>query len=315
MELLPLNSVFEITYGNKFDLKKMTQEKDKSVAFIARTAKNNGVVAFVDKTSKDPYPSGLITVALGGAILETFLQPFDFYTAQNVAVLKPIREMSDEEKLYYCLAIKANKFRYGAFGREANRSLKTLLVPKKFPERLSKTLVSIPTPEPKIDKKINLTDRKWEWFVYNDLFNLSTEKFVSISEAEKTPGEYAFVSTGSVNNGIVCYTGINKAKTYPAGCITVASSGNAGEAFYQAGPFKVTNMVIILKPKFQIDKYIGMFLTTLIRAEKFRYSYGRKSGLERMKVARIKLPVNGSDKPDWDFISTYIQSLNYSGAI
>ena len=61
--------------------------------------------------------------------------------------------------------------------------------------------------------------------------------------------------------------------------------------FYQDVPFKVTNMVIILKPKFEINKYIGLFLKTLIYKEKYRYSYGRKSGIERMKESKIKLPV------------------------
>ena len=37
--------------------------------------------------------------------------------------------MSLETKLYYCLCIEANRFRYSTYGREANRTLRTLLVP------------------------------------------------------------------------------------------------------------------------------------------------------------------------------------------
>jgi hypothetical protein len=37
--------------------------------------------------------------------------------------------MSLDIKLYYCLCIEANRFRYSTFGREANRTLRTLLVP------------------------------------------------------------------------------------------------------------------------------------------------------------------------------------------
>jgi hypothetical protein len=37
--------------------------------------------------------------------------------------------MSLSTKLFYCLCIEANRFRYSTFGREANRTLKNLLVP------------------------------------------------------------------------------------------------------------------------------------------------------------------------------------------
>jgi hypothetical protein len=37
--------------------------------------------------------------------------------------------MSLDTKLYYCLCIEANRFRYSTYGREANRTLKTIQVP------------------------------------------------------------------------------------------------------------------------------------------------------------------------------------------
>jgi len=315
MNLVPLNKLFEVSYGSKFDLKKMFVDENSSVAFVGRTAKNNGVTAFVNKVERPPFPAGTITVNLGGAILESYVQLFPFYTAQNVAVLKPIKQMNELEKLYYCFVIKANKFRYSAFGREANRTLRTLLVPKNVPQKFLNIKVDKISDKSVSDKKFFLSDRKLKWFLLDDLFNLSTEPFVSIGEAKKTHGEYPFISTGSDNNGIACMTGIEKAKVYPSGCITVASSGNAGEAFYQEKPFKVTNMITILKPKFNINIYIGLFLVTLIRKEKYRYSYGRKSGIERMKESKVKLPVDKNGNPDWQFMEDYIKSLPYSASI
>lgn len=37
--------------------------------------------------------------------------------------------MSLDMKLYYCLCIEANAFRHSTYGREANRTLKNLLLP------------------------------------------------------------------------------------------------------------------------------------------------------------------------------------------
>ncbi len=131
--LVELQSLFSIEHGNKFDLNKMLQcpPSDDAVAFVGRSGEGNGIVAFVQrKADCDPYDRGLITVALGGAALSSFVQPRPFYTGQNIDVLRPLVEMPVDVKLYYCLCIEANRFRYSTYGREANRTLKTLRVPK-----------------------------------------------------------------------------------------------------------------------------------------------------------------------------------------
>lgn len=132
--LVELQSLFRVEHGNKFDRNKMTVRPPggDAIAFVGRSGTRNGVVAFVDKmTGREPYPRGLITVALGGAALSSFVQPWPFYTAQNIDVLYPIDSMSLDEKLYYCLCIEANRFRYSTFGREANRTLKNLMLPRR----------------------------------------------------------------------------------------------------------------------------------------------------------------------------------------
>ena len=104
--------------------------REDSIAFIRRSAEKNGLMAFVEKIEDvAPYESGLITVALGGSALSSFVQPWPFYTAQNIDVLHPLFDMSLDVKLYYCLCIEANRFRYSTYGREANRTLSTIEVP------------------------------------------------------------------------------------------------------------------------------------------------------------------------------------------
>jgi len=130
----PLSAIFAISRGNKLDLNKMqTVEPTRdAIAFVGRSGVGNGIVAFVAAVKGiTPYAAGNITVALGGSALSSFVQPQKFYTAQNVDVLIPREEMSIDEKLYYCLCIEANRFRYSTFGREANRTLKNLMVPSR----------------------------------------------------------------------------------------------------------------------------------------------------------------------------------------
>ena len=94
MHLVRIDELFSVEYGNQFDLNKLNTSGN-DVAFVNRSSKKLGITAFVDETSTEPYESGLITVALGGSVLSSFVQPFKFYTGQNVKVLKPLEEMSD----------------------------------------------------------------------------------------------------------------------------------------------------------------------------------------------------------------------------
>lgn len=133
---VPITELFDISYGNKLNLNAMTiTDKDAtSVAFVSRTSRNLGIVEYVEPvTGVEPFPPGLITVALGGSILSTSLQPHAFYTAQNIVVLRPKKEMSIPEKLFFCMCIEHNKFKYTAFGREANITFKSLMIPKTIP--------------------------------------------------------------------------------------------------------------------------------------------------------------------------------------
>lgn len=132
MDLVPLNSIFEIVHGHGLDMNKMSPcgPGEDAVAFINRSEERNGFVGFVERLDLiTPFESGQITVALGGSALASFVQPCPFYTAQNIDVLKPRSPMPLDVKLYYCLCIAANRFRYSTFGREANRTLKFLEVP------------------------------------------------------------------------------------------------------------------------------------------------------------------------------------------
>lgn len=64
-----------------------------------------------------------------------------------------------------------------------------------------------------------------------------------------------------------------------------------------------------------MSMYSALFLCAVIRMEKYRFNYGRKWGLERMKSSVIKLPVDSNGSPDWTFMETYIKALPFSSSI
>ena len=105
------------------------------------------------------------------------------------------------------------------------------------------------------------------------------------------------------------------APTHKGNTIGVNRNGSVAEAFYQSQPFCSTEDVHVFTPKFKLNPYIALFLTTLIRQEKYRFGYGRKWGIDRMKKSIIKLPVTATGEPDWAFMEQYIKSLPYSSQI
>ena len=126
--LVKLSDIFEIKNSKSLELINC-EETGSGICFISRTSANNGVVARVKQLDDlEPMPANAITVALGGSVLSSFYQEEPFYTAFHIACLYPKTEMSKEEMQYYCAIIEHNKYRYN-FGRQANKTLKNILVP------------------------------------------------------------------------------------------------------------------------------------------------------------------------------------------
>ena len=323
MKVVPLNSLFKVSYGNKFDFNKMKLANladQNRVNFVSRTESNNGVSGSVlPVIGVEPYAQGCITVALGGAILSSFVQVRPFYTAQNVAILKPLVRLSLPELIYYCKAIEHNKFRYGAFGREANRTLKTLPVPS--PESIPAWVLSAKQkdiskirnaftqlPAPRIEPN------KWRDFKLGGQEGLFIiKKGKRLTKENMKEGQTPFIGSTDSRNGVTAF--IDKEPMHEGNTISVCYNGSVAEAFYQPSPFCATDDVNVLYPNFELNSHIALFLTTLIQREKYRYNYGRKWHLGRMEESTIKLPVDRAGSPDWRYMDSYIKSLPYSAAI
>ena len=150
--MIPLEEIFDAQYGSNLELnaQKIARDDDKtSVAFVSRTSKNNGVSARIKPVSGlAPLSLGTLSVAVGGSVLETFLQPEPYYSGRDIYCLIPRIQLSDKEKLYYCMCIRANAFRYN-YGRQANRTLEKILLPTQddIPEWIKscELKISLPT--------------------------------------------------------------------------------------------------------------------------------------------------------------------------
>lgn len=317
---VPLNTLFRVSYGNKLDLNKVEQVANaaKGINFVGRSSLHHGVsarVARIDSTVA--YPEGYITVALGGSkLLASFVQLEEFYTAQNVAVLIPLSPMTLAQKLYVCLCIRQNRFRYSAFGREANRTLRTLQVPSlsDFPAWVDNVSADLDVVKyiraSSNESQKSLTSNEWSKFKLGTLFDI--RKGIRLTQANMEDGSTPFISAIDKNNGL--RQRVSAPARHNGNLITVSYNGSVGEAFYQPEPFFASDDVNVLYPKFLLNESIGLFLCAVIRKEAYRFSYGRKWTAERMKATDIRLPaLNG--EPDWKWIEGFMRSVPGSAVL
>jgi hypothetical protein len=126
--IVPVSELFTIVYGTNLEMVRMNQCAN-GINFVSRTFKNNGVAAKVALVSGiEPACGGVLSVACGGSVLETFVQLEPFYSGRDLFFLKPKEPMCAEELLFYATCIRANKYRY-SYGRQANKTLKDIKVP------------------------------------------------------------------------------------------------------------------------------------------------------------------------------------------
>jgi len=319
-DLVKLSELFNISYGNSLELINMEQCKStdiNAVPFVSRTGNNNGVSAFVEKEFDiDTNPAHTLTVAVSGSVLATFYQPLPYYTGFHVLVLSPKTKMDTLEMLVFSKYIMVNDYKYN-YGRQANKTLKDILVPKKIPDKLHEKLtlyhqelMSSVIIEPKFNQKIPLNKQTWKTFSLGQIFDIKKGK--RLVQNDFTPGETPFIGAIDSNNGYRDFIG--EESIHQGNTITVNYNGSVGEAFYQPGPFWASDDVNVLYPKFKFNKYIGLFIVTVIRQDKYRFNYGRKWELEKMKESEILLPCS-DNKVDTDFMEKYIKSLRYSGSL
>ena len=119
-----VKDIFDIKYGVNLELIACEESNDiDAVNFVSRTEDNNGISAKVRKINGvNTQKAGLITVAGGGSVLSTFVQPDEFYSGRDLYTLDVKANVSEEVKYFLTTIITLNKYKY-SYGRQANKTL------------------------------------------------------------------------------------------------------------------------------------------------------------------------------------------------
>ncbi|MEP7163109.1 MAG: restriction endonuclease subunit S [Ferruginibacter sp.] len=279
----------------------------------------NLIAGYVDKKEVNDnhiFPPETIFVSSDGQGSHSYayVSPVEFVPNSNVSVLIPKTKMSLKEKIFYAMIITKNRYRFSYGRKPKGKRFSGISIPSKheIPKWVSNfNTDKVNFSEPLGNKKIDLNKSDWDWFKYEDIFDIKKGK--RLTKANMIEGTTPFIGAIDANNGYREYIG--QPANHLGNTITVNYNGSVGEAFYQPDPFWASDDVNVLYPKFELDKYIAFFLISLIRKEKFRFNYGRKWEMAKMNRSMIMLPIDKKGNPDWQLMKSYIKSLPYSASI
>ena len=322
-----VSDLFEVKYGVNLELNACNEcdrDEENSVNFVARTAENNGVssrVIIIDGVV--PQKAGLISVAGGGSVLSTFLQPEPFYSGRDLYTLEAKEDISDEAKLFVITIIKQNKYKY-SYGRQANKTLPDLelrlpitnegfLPDWQFMEEYIKSLHHKPlTTKNKQGNVPKLRVDEWKEFRVGDFFDIHPTKTIDgISASDCVGYGVPLVVNSAENNGVAGLC--DMPPTEMGGIITFSDTTDGNTFFYQPNPFIGFAHVQGMYPKTRkwTENELLFICTMLMFDSKRRYSYGRKMRRDIISEVMLKLPVDSSGNPDWQFMEDYIRALPY----
>ncbi len=153
---------------------------------------------------------------------------------------------------------------------------------------------------------------KWGEFRLGDLFEASNGDFDIQKRHINHKGEFV-ITAGLSNNGVLGQSDI-KAKVFESHTITIDMFGCT---FYRSFPYKMVThaRVFSLKPKFEINHKIGLFLSTLFFDYPKKFGYENMCSWAKIKNDKVILPLKPTAKTqtlegiDFHFMETFIAEL------
>lgn len=312
MKLVKVEKLFSVNYGVNLDLNKLEEvERDKpnAIPYVARSEKNNGVTAYVEiLEDKKPNPGMTISVAGGGSsVMSSFLQEIPYYSGRDLFYLVPKVEMSKQMLLYYCTALSMNRFKF-SYGRQANRTLAELLIPDitEIPKEVLNYNIENNTGINEFEclyKKvksigdISLNQKKEKYVELEKIFYIhnglsSSRVVVQPERVDKYLIPYVRPSKWQSTSyaGYVDKRTVPESKIFPEGTLYISTDGAGSHtySYVSVEEFIPNSNVAVLIPKKQMSIEEKLSYATLITANRFKFSYGRKPKGDRLE--NILLP-------------------------
>ena len=326
------DDVFTISRGKR--LVKLDQIIG-NIVYISSSKKNNGIDNYILPPNFMKIYKNALTLNNSGSVGYCFYHPYKFVVSDHCKVIQ-IKDKKIKLNNYISLFLKpiieSMKSKYN-FAREINNerlkkekillpATKNKLPDWEFMENYIKSLskeirYDSKVTENRINKKIiKLMSETWKEFKIKDIFII--QKGERLTVVHRTLGNTPLLTASSVNNGIssfIDYEMFKDKKKIFENKITVDMFCNV---FYQEFKyFSDDNIHTLLfknksYEKYYENKYINLFLVSILKQLSKKYDYGRQVRLKRFEEEIISLPVVNKKEIDFEYMENYIKSLSFS---
>ncbi len=150
----------------------------------------------------------------------------------------------------------------------------------------------------------DLEINKWKVFTYREFFEYKRGKRLIKNDRES--GNVPYFSASEFNNGCTDMIGDPIFKESASIIYTTF-----GDCYYVDEMFTASDEISIFQ-KDCLNIFSGLFISTVMTKNKYKYNFGRKAFKSRLLFDTIMLPVDKNGNPDWKFMENYIKSLPYS---
>lgn len=312
------NEVFNFKRGRR--LTKINQV-DGDYPYISSTKFNNGIDGYINPPEYMTIYKNCITIANSGSVGSAFYHDYEFVASDHVTVIwLKDRDLNKKIAMYLITVLEKISDNY-FFNREISD------------KRLEKEKIMLPVTESEeidynfMEKEIdliidsvkwrrtsnkkrineNIDFKNWKYFSFNELFyELKRGNIQNLKKLE--PGDCPVISSSVSNQGIL---GFYDVPAEYINCLTVSLNGACGYCVFHDYPFNANADCGVLISKYNFNKYVGIFMSTVINKIAINYQYGRKLSKERMQKEKFLLPEKDGS-PDWLYMENYIKNLEYS---
>ena len=341
----------EFVFGDEFSIESTQSGIDKNklikapgnVPYVTRTDVTNGIDMFIcEQSSKYKVDEGNV-ITIGLDTQTVFYQPMSFYTGQNIQVIRH-QQLDRYNAQFLIVAIKklVKKFSWGSYGATLTRLRKSKIylpvnrdgeIDFQFMSSFMKQIehdilgTTLAVFKDRIGdnalKQRNLGGVNWADFYIRDVFlHMEVGKSKGLNHLVKSDGGISYLGATNQNNGVLCFVKSVDSLVQKGNCIAFIRNGEGsmGYSVYKSEDFIATSDMTLAYSEY-LNKYTGMFITTIADRVRGKYNFGYKRSATRLAKEVLSLPVTPEGLPDWDFMEQYMrniesqQILNYLQAI
>lgn len=304
-----------------------TDREPGSIPYFSASEYNNGLTDFISNPLF-VWENCIIYTTFGDAfwVDEEFTTSDEVYGFFN-------KNLNKFNALFICTMMKKNQYKF-KFGRKAFRNKfenEYMSLPIDEDGNPNWTLMEeyIKSIQTKVSFKPISTSviysqtldySQWKPFklskVFTDIYKGKPYHRVNLIESEDYENSITYVTRSNNNNGTSGFVLLDPDMDIePKNAIIIGDT--TATCYFQNDRFICGDHIVVMRNS-NLNIYNGIFLSTVIKTERYKYSYGRAFKMKSIENTTVYLPsvqIKGEYYPDWKAMDDFIKLLPFSDKI